>query len=74
MTNEQWDRVNNLVDQMAKTTPPPEKSLDQMGWVQHMNMLHERAIEIILDEDKQRRIAAAQALFGILPKDTDLTR
>ena len=44
------EQVDLLVDAMLKTAPVPDKAADQLGWVQHMNMLKAQAEEIVVRE------------------------
>lgn len=39
-----------LIDDLLKVNPAPDKAANQMGWIQHMNMLKMQAEEIILRE------------------------
>lgn len=50
-TNERTKmEIDKLVEEMLLTNPGPEKETDQMGWVQHRNMLIARAEEIVTQE------------------------
>ena len=43
-------RLEILMNGFVEKDPPPDKAMDQMGWVAHMNSLKARAEEIILIE------------------------
>ena len=43
-------RMELLMAQLLETNPAPDKKADQMGWVQHMNMLRAQAEEIVTAE------------------------
>jgi len=50
-TNERTKaEIDKLVEDMLETNPAPDKETDQMGWVQHMNMLIAKAEEIVVRE------------------------
>ena len=44
------ERIDRIMDDMLKTDPAPDKAIDQMGWVQHMNSLKAVAEETVLNE------------------------
>ena len=49
--NEQvYQQIEILIDDLLKVNPAPDKAANQMGWIQHMNMLKMQAEEIILRE------------------------
>lgn len=49
--NEEAHRqIAKLVDDLLKANPAPDKATNQLGWIQHMNMLKLQAEEIILRE------------------------
>ena len=49
--NEQaHQQIEELIDELLKTNPAPDKTKDQLGWIQHMNMLKMQAEEIVLRE------------------------
>ena len=39
-----------LINDLQKANPAPDKATNQLGWIQHMNMLNMQAEEIILSE------------------------
>jgi hypothetical protein len=43
-------RMELLMREMTEKNPPPDKSLDQMAWVRHMNSLRQQAEELIQAE------------------------
>lgn len=43
-------RMELLMKELEQKNPPPDKTLDQMAWVQHMNSLRQQAEEVILHE------------------------
>ena len=43
-------RVDQLMSELMKQNPPPNRKTDQMGWVQHMNSLKAQAEEIVTAE------------------------
>ena len=43
-------RVDQIMGELLKKNPPPDKIEDQMGWVRHMNSLKTQAEEAVLDE------------------------
>lgn len=43
-------RVEQIVRELMKKNPPPDKIEDQMGWVRHMNGLKVQAEETVLEE------------------------
>ena len=49
--NEQvHQQVEVLIDDLLKVNPVPDKAKNQLGWIQHMNMLKMQAEEIIFQE------------------------
>lgn len=44
------ERVELIVSQLLEKDPAPDKAINQMGWVQHMNSLKDQAEEIVLAE------------------------
>ena len=44
------EQIDSLIAAMLKTEPAPDKTTDQLGWVQHMNMLKAQAEEITIRE------------------------
>ena len=44
------EQVDLLVAAMQQAAPAPDKAADQLGWVQHMNMLKAQAEEIVVQE------------------------
>ena len=43
-------RMEQLEAELLSANPAPDKATQQMGWVQHMNMLRAQAEEIVMDE------------------------
>lgn len=43
-------RMEQMMADLLKANPAPDKKLNQMAWVQHMNMLRAQAEEVILTE------------------------
>ena len=43
-------RMEQMMAELLKANPAPDKKLNQMAWVQHMNMLKAQAEEVILTE------------------------
>ena len=43
-------RMEQLMKELTEQNPPPDKGLDQMAWVQHMNSLRLQAEEVIQRE------------------------
>ena len=43
-------QIEVLIDDLLKSNPAPDKAKNQLGWIQHMNMLKMQAEEIILRE------------------------
>ena len=43
-------RVELLMNQYLKNNPAPDKEMQQMAWVQHMNSLQEQVEEVIRTE------------------------
>lgn len=43
-------RVEQIMGELLKKNPPPDKMTDQMGWVRHMNSLKAQAEETVLQE------------------------
>ena len=49
--NEQaHQQIEALIEDLLKVNPAPDKAANQLGWIQHMNMLKMQAEEIILQE------------------------
>jgi len=44
------EQIDSLIATMLKTVPAPDKISNQLGWVQHMNMLKTQAEEIVVRE------------------------
>ena len=44
------EQIDLIIAAMLKDAPAPDKTTDQLGWVQHMNMLKAQAEEILLRE------------------------
>ena len=42
--------MNQLITSLLEQNPPPDKQMDQMGWVRHMNMLQAQAEEVVIAE------------------------
>ena len=40
---------SELMSQLESQNPPPDRGVDPMGWVQHMNSLDMTAEEIVLN-------------------------
>ena len=43
-------RMEQMMAELLKANPVPDKKSNQMAWVQHMNMLKAQAEEVILTE------------------------
>ena len=43
-------QIERLIEDLLKANPAPDKAENQLGWIQHMNMLKMQAEEIILRE------------------------
>ena len=43
-------RMEQMMAELLKANPAPDKKSNQMAWVQHMNMLKSQAEEVILTE------------------------
>lgn len=43
-------RLEQMMQSLMEQNPAPDKKTDQLGWVQHMNMLKAQAEEVILTE------------------------
>ncbi|MBD8932259.1 MAG: TnpV protein, partial [Ruminococcus sp.] len=43
-------RQEQMMEELLKQNLEPDKKTNQMGWVQHMNMLKAQAEEVILTE------------------------
>ena len=43
-------RLDQLMKELLEKNPAPDKKLNQMGWVRHLNSLKAQAEEIILAE------------------------
>ena len=49
--NEQaHQQIEELIEDLLTVNPAPDKAANQLGWIQHMNMLKMQAEEIILRE------------------------
>lgn len=49
--NEQaHQQINDMVSNMLKTNPTPDRATNHLGWIQHMNMLKTQAEEIVFHE------------------------
>ena len=49
--NEQaYQQIEESIDDLLKANPAPDKAANQLGWIQHMNMLKMQAEEIVLQE------------------------
>ena len=49
--NEEADKqMELLINDLLKVNPAPDKAANQLGWIQHMNMLTLQAEEIVLRE------------------------
>ena len=49
--NEEAHRqIAKLIDGLLKANPAPDKATNQLGWIQHMNMLKLQAEDIVLRE------------------------
>ena len=49
--NEQaHQQIEMLIEDMLKANPAPDKAANQLGWIQHMNMLKMQAEKIIFQE------------------------
>ena len=44
------EQIDSLIATMLKTVPAPDKISNQLGWVQHMNMLKTQPEEIVVRE------------------------
>ena len=44
------DRLDRQMEELLKQNPAPDKAVQQMAWVQHMNALKMQAEEAILNE------------------------
>jgi len=44
------ERLDTMMEQLAKRNPPPDKAACSLSWAQHMAGLHHTAEEIILAE------------------------
>ena len=42
--------MEQMIAELLKANPAPDKKSNQMAWVQHMNMLKAQAEEVILTE------------------------
>ena len=45
-----YQQIEALIEGLLKVNPAPDKAANQIGWIQHMNMLKLQAEEIILRE------------------------
>ena len=43
-------RMEQLIEELLKKNPAPDKANEQLAWVQHMNMLKAQAEEIVAAE------------------------
>ena len=43
-------RMEQMMHQLLEKDPAPDKKLDMLAWVQHMNVIKAQAEEIILEE------------------------
>ncbi len=43
-------RIEQMMTELLKQNPAPDKKIDQMAWVQHMNILKAQAEEIVVAE------------------------
>lgn len=43
-------RMEQLMTELLEKNPAPDKAINQVGWVQHMNMISVQAEEIIITE------------------------
>ena len=43
-------RVDQLMSELMKQNPPPDRKANQMGWVQHMNSLKAQAEELVISD------------------------
>ena len=43
-------RVEQIMGELMKKNPPPEKMNNQLGWVRHMNSLKAQAEETVFEE------------------------
>ena len=43
-------RLEQMIEEMTKQSPPPDKETNQMAWVAHMNSLKAAAEEVIFKE------------------------
>lgn len=49
--NEQaHQQINDMVSNLLKTNPAPDRATNHLGWIQHMNMLKAQAEEIVFLE------------------------
>lgn len=50
LNEEAENRIRELTKELELKNPAPDKMTHQLEWVGHMNMLRERAIEIVMNE------------------------
>lgn len=43
-------RMEQMMRELLKQNPAPDKKTDQMGWVRHMNSLKAQAEEVVMAE------------------------
>ena len=43
-------RMERLTEELLERNPAPDKAIQQLAWIQHMNMLKAQAEEIIVAE------------------------
>lgn len=43
-------RMEQLIEELLKKNPAPDKATEQLAWIQHMNMLKAQAEEIVAAE------------------------
>ena len=50
VNEEAHQQIEALIEGLLKVNPAPDKAANQLGWIQHMNMLRLQAEEIVLRE------------------------
>ena len=50
VNEEAHQQIEALIEGLLKVNPAPDKPANQLGWIQHMNMLRLQAEEIVLRE------------------------
>ena len=50
VNEEAHQQIAELINDLLKVNPAPDKAANQLGWIQHMNMLKLQAEEIVLRE------------------------